>query len=52
MDAGPPIVCPNACINVTILVLDACDHKPTFNDLPREIDVTETSVVGSIVSSV
>lgn len=51
MDAGPPLACPNACINVTVLVEDACDHKPEFRDLPREVELGETSVVGSTVSS-
>ena len=51
MDSGPPIYCPNACIDVTILVQDACDHNPVFEDLPREISIGETTVVGAPVSS-
>ena len=50
MDAGPPITCPNSCINVTVLVQDACDHNPVFNDLPREINISESTVVGGRVS--
>lgn len=50
MDAGPPILCPNACINVTVLVQDACDHNPVFDDLPREVNISESTVVGAQVS--
>ena len=52
MDAGPPIVCPDACINVTVLVQDACDHTPVLDNLPRDVNISETAVVGTPVSPV
>lgn len=50
MDAGPPLACPNACISITVLVEDACDHDPVFDDLPREVNIVESTVVGASVS--
>ena len=30
-------------------VEDACDHIPTFDDLPREVNISESTVVGAPV---